>query len=63
MGNAVLFTNNGPGLEGCGAIEHVLSSLDFGPGTGKLDVQSVTLKLSPASHYSQRMKLMDFGAR
>ncbi|XP_053667615.1 LOW QUALITY PROTEIN: beta-galactosidase-like [Anopheles marshallii] len=33
MGNAVLFTNNGPGLEGCGAIEHVLSSLDFGPGT------------------------------
>uniref|UniRef100_A0AAG5CMF8 Beta-galactosidase n=1 Tax=Anopheles atroparvus TaxID=41427 RepID=A0AAG5CMF8_ANOAO len=32
-GNAVLFTNNGPGLEGCGAIEHVLSSLDFGPGT------------------------------
>uniref|UniRef100_A0A182VZ59 Beta-galactosidase n=1 Tax=Anopheles minimus TaxID=112268 RepID=A0A182VZ59_9DIPT len=33
MGNAVLFTNNGPGLEGCGAIDHVLSSLDFGPGT------------------------------
>uniref|UniRef100_A0A182Q5R7 Beta-galactosidase n=1 Tax=Anopheles farauti TaxID=69004 RepID=A0A182Q5R7_9DIPT len=33
MGNAVLFTNNGPGLEGCGAIEHVLSTLDFGPGT------------------------------
>ncbi|XP_052865419.1 beta-galactosidase-like [Anopheles cruzii] len=32
-GNAVLFTNNGPGLEQCGAIEHVLSSLDFGAGT------------------------------
>ncbi|XP_058116718.1 beta-galactosidase-like [Anopheles ziemanni] len=32
-GNAVLFTNNGPGLESCGAIEHVLSTLDFGPGT------------------------------
>ncbi|XP_053676635.1 beta-galactosidase-like [Anopheles nili] len=33
MGNAVLFTNNGPGLEKCGAIEHVLSTLDFGPGS------------------------------
>uniref|UniRef100_A0A8W7K9V4 Glycoside hydrolase 35 catalytic domain-containing protein n=1 Tax=Anopheles albimanus TaxID=7167 RepID=A0A8W7K9V4_ANOAL len=32
-GDAVLFTNNGPGLETCGAIEGVLSALDFGPGT------------------------------
>ncbi|XP_062536479.1 beta-galactosidase-like [Armigeres subalbatus] len=34
-GNAVLFTNNGPGLTQCGGIEGVLSALDFGPGTSQ----------------------------
>ncbi|XP_055616989.1 beta-galactosidase-1-like protein [Toxorhynchites rutilus septentrionalis] len=32
-GQAVLFTNNGPGLAECGGVDGVLNTLDFGPGT------------------------------
>uniref|UniRef100_A0A8D8CS41 Beta-galactosidase n=3 Tax=Culex pipiens TaxID=7175 RepID=A0A8D8CS41_CULPI len=32
-GNAVLFTNNGPGLTTCGGVDNVISGLDFGAGS------------------------------
>lgn len=32
-GNAVLFTNNGPGLTKCGGVDNVISGLDFGAGS------------------------------